>query len=231
LEPLILSNFTLTSSVGCGLKELEQSFADQRTGLSLCDPKFADLDTYIGHVEKVKNFSVVDRLKAFDCRNNQLAQLALEQDGFAQSVESAIARYGSGKIGLFLGTSTSGILETEKAYQHRDPATGDLPETFHYLETHNNFSVAAFVQKYFKLKGPALVISTACSSSAKVFAEASRFIQAGFAMPQSWAGWIRYARLPCTGFHLWSWYRPNPAALPTLKETGSRLARRVVSLF
>jgi 3-oxoacyl-[acyl-carrier-protein] synthase-1 len=180
LEPLILSNFTLTSSIGCGRSELEQSFADQRSGLSPCDSKFADLDTYIGCVDKVEKLAVIDRLKNFACRNNQLAQLALEQDGFAQSVEDAIARYGPGKIGLFLGTSTSGILETENAYLHRDPATGDLPETFHYLETHNNFSVAAFVQKYFKLEGPALVISTACSSSAKVFAEASRFIQAGF---------------------------------------------------
>ena len=180
MEPLILSKFTLTSALGCGLKELEQGFSNQRSGLEPCDLKFANLSTYIGRVDEVESSPVVERLKEFDCRNNRLAQLALQQDGFEQTVEDAKIRYGSERIGLFLGTSTSGILETEKAYTQRDPVTGDLPQTFRYMETHNNYSLASFVQKYFKLEGPALVISTACSSSAKVFAEAARFIQSGF---------------------------------------------------
>ena len=180
MEPLILSKFTLTSAIGCGLKELEQAFSDQRSGLDPCDFEFANLETYIGRVDGVEDSPVVDRLKEYDCRNNRLAQLALQQDDFEQTVEDAKIRYGPERIGLFLGTSTSGILDTEMAYLHRDPVTGDLPKTFRYLETHNNFSLAAFVQKYFKLEGPALVISTACSSSAKVFAEATRFIQSGF---------------------------------------------------
>jgi len=180
LEPLILSKFTLTSAAGCGIRELERSLTNQRSGLSPCVLDFVKLDTYIGRVEKIEDSPVVDRLKEFDCRNNRLAQLALQQDDFDQAVEDAKNRYGPGRIGLFLGTSTSGILETELAYRHRDPVTGDLPNTFRYKETQNNFSLAAFVQKYFKLEGPALVISTACSSSAKVFAEASRFIRSGF---------------------------------------------------
>lgn len=166
--------------MGYGLKDLEEALLNQRSGLRACDLDFVSIDTYIGRVKEIEANPVVDRLKKFDCRNNRLAQLALRQDGFEQSVEDAIIRYGSGRIGLFLGTSTSGILQTEMAYQNRDSATGDLPETFNYKETQNNFSVAAFIQKYFKLKGPALVISTACSSSAKVFAEASRFIESGF---------------------------------------------------
>jgi 3-oxoacyl-[acyl-carrier-protein] synthase-1 len=180
LESLILSKFTLTSALGCGLKELEQALLSQRPGLRPCDLEFANLDAYIGRVDKVEDSPVVDRLKKYDCRNNRLAQLALRQDDFEQTVEDAKIRYGPERIGLFLGTSTSGILETETAYFRRDPETGDLPNSFRYKETHNNFSVADFVQKYFKLEGPALVISTACSSSAKVFAEASRFIQSGF---------------------------------------------------
>ncbi len=179
MESLILSKFTLTSALGCGLKELEQALFNQRPGLKPCDLEFADINAYIGRVDEIEDSPVVDRLKKYDCRNNRLAQLALQQDDFEQTVEDAKIRYGPERIGLFLGTSTSGILETESAYSHRDPVTGELPESFRYKETHNNFSVADFVQKYLKLEGPAMVISTACSSSAKVFAEASRFIQSG----------------------------------------------------
>jgi 3-oxoacyl-[acyl-carrier-protein] synthase I len=180
LEPLILSKFTLTSAVGCGNQQLEKALVNQRTGLSSCDLEFVNLDTFIGRVDKIEDAPVVDRLKEFDCRNNRLVQLALQQDDFDRAVEDAKHRYGPDRIGLFLGTSTSGILETELAYRKRDSVTGELPTSFRYKETQNNFSLAAFVQKYFKLEGPALVIATACSSSAKVFAEAARFIESGF---------------------------------------------------
>lgn len=166
--------------MGCTLNDHKQALIRLRSGLEPCDLDFAQVDTYVGRVKEVEEFSVVDRLKEFDCRNNRLAQLALQHDSFMPAVEEAIIRYGPDRIGLFLGTSTSGILQTEIAYQQRDPVTGDLPDTFKYKETQNVFSVAAFVKRYFKLEGPAMVISTACSSSAKVFAEASRFIHSGF---------------------------------------------------
>ncbi|HVW67726.1 MAG TPA: beta-ketoacyl-ACP synthase, partial [Steroidobacteraceae bacterium] len=82
-------------------------------------------------------------------------------------------------VGVFLGTSTSGILETEIAYRHRDPATGALPADFQYRGTHNSFSVADFVRQLLHLDGPAAVVSSACSSSAKVFGSAYRMMAAG----------------------------------------------------
>ena len=118
-------------------------------------------------------------LQRYDCRNNRLAQLGLEQDGFADAARAAIARYGAERVGVFMGTSTSGILSSEVAYRHRDPATGKLPADHHYRETHNAYSVADFVRSYLHVEGPATVVSTACSSSAKVFATAQRLIQLG----------------------------------------------------
>jgi len=115
----------------------------------------------------------------FDCRNNRLALLGLQLDGFSTAVEAAIARHGKGRVGVLLGTSTSGILQTEQAYRRRDGENGALPEDFHYAGTHNTYSVAAFVRALFGLEGPAMVVSTACSSSAKVFASAARMIEAG----------------------------------------------------
>jgi len=94
-------------------------------------------------------------------------------------VRAAIAKYGAQRIGVFLGTSTSGILQTELAYRHRDPVTGALPADFIYRTTHNTFSVADFTRHYFGLTGPAAVVSSACSSSAKVFSSARRMVAAG----------------------------------------------------
>ena len=48
--------------------------------------------------------------------------------------------------------------------------TGALPADFHYAETQNTYSLADFVRRYLRLEGPAFVVSSACSASAKVFA-------------------------------------------------------------
>jgi 3-oxoacyl-(acyl-carrier-protein) synthase len=118
------------------------------------------------------------RLAAYDCRNNRLALLGLQQDGFAAQVQAAKARHGADRVGVFMGSSTSGILSSEVAYRQRDPPPAAC-RRLHYRETHNAYSVADFVRKYFALSGPAMVVSTACSSSAKVFGTAQRMLAAG----------------------------------------------------
>lgn len=149
------------------------------SGLVPCTFESANLNTFIGEVAGVDAVHMPNRLANFDCRNNRLAQLALEQDGFAEAVQSAIAKYGRDRVGVFVGTSTSGILQTELAYRRLDPTTGFLPDDFHYDTTHNTFSVADFTQQYFNLTGPAVAVSSACSSSAKVFCSAQRMMQVG----------------------------------------------------
>ena len=79
---------------------------------------------------------------------------------------------------MLVGTSTSGILQTELAYRQRD-ADGALPAWLHYPETHDTASLARFVQAALGLEGPAWVISTACSSGAKAYAAAARLIALG----------------------------------------------------
>lgn len=179
MKPVLLTHFTATSCLGRGLDATLDALRGQRGGLAPCDFPRADLDTWIGAVDGVDAEPMRADLAAFDCRNHRLAQIGLAQDGFAESVEAAKARYGTKRIGVFVGTSTSGILETEHAYQHRDPQTGALPGNFRYAQTHNIYSPAAFVRTYFGLGGPAMAISSACSSGAKVFASARRMLAAG----------------------------------------------------
>ena len=179
MSPLALRSFTATSAIGCGLEATLASLHAQRSGLAPCSFETVSLDTCVGEVAGVDEMALPPELAEFDCRNNRLAWLALAQDGFATAVAECAARYGKRRVGVFLGTSTSGILETELAYRRRDPHSGALPHGFSYRGAHNTFSLAAFTQCALQLAGPAAVISCACSSSAKVFASARRAIEAG----------------------------------------------------
>jgi 3-oxoacyl-[acyl-carrier-protein] synthase-1 len=179
LKPLLLSHFTATSCIGRGLEQTLDALRRGRCGLAPCAFETVDLDTFVGEVAGVDDVQLPPHLVAFDCRNNRLAQLAFSQDNFAAAVRAAAAKYGHQRIGVFIGTSTSGILETELAYRRRDPVSGALPDDFHYRTQHNTFSVADFTRHYFDLTGPAVVVSSACSSSAKVFSSARRMMAAG----------------------------------------------------
>jgi 3-oxoacyl-[acyl-carrier-protein] synthase-1 len=179
ITPLALTHFTATSCIGTGLAQTLTSLAQQRGGLAPCTFETGILDTHVGEVARVDEQKLPRELSEFDCRNNRLAYLGLQQDGFAAAVAAVAARVGPQRVGVFLGTSTAGILETEFAYRRRDPQTGALPASFHYHGTHNTFSVADFTRRFLGLSGPAAAISCACSSSAKVFGVAERMMAAG----------------------------------------------------
>ncbi|HEY4973431.1 MAG TPA: beta-ketoacyl synthase N-terminal-like domain-containing protein, partial [Steroidobacteraceae bacterium] len=170
MTPLQLTHFTATSCLGNGLAATQAALEQARCGLAPCDFETVDIATYIGAVAGLDDVALPSPLQRFDCRNNRLAQLGLLQDDFDTAVRSAIERFGPRRIGVFLGTSTSGILTTEIAYRHLDPVSGALPAQFDYAGTHNSFSVADFVARRYALSGPAVAVCTACSSSAKVFA-------------------------------------------------------------
>jgi 3-oxoacyl-[acyl-carrier-protein] synthase-1 len=178
--PLVLSHYTLASCLGRGLPATYEALLGRRSGLAPCDFEDAALPTWIGRVAGLEDEPLPGAWRRFDCRNNRLALAALRQDGFEQAAEAARERYGAGRVAVLIGTSTSGMLETEHAYRERD-REGALPAAFieRYRYSHNTYSAAAFVRGYLGLTGPAAVISTACSSSAKVFASAARLIAAG----------------------------------------------------
>ncbi|MFP5419318.1 MAG: beta-ketoacyl-[acyl-carrier-protein] synthase family protein [Gammaproteobacteria bacterium] len=178
MNPLPITALATASSLGLGLEATLSALQQGRSGLRPNDFGDAALPTWIGRVDGIGACTLPGALQAYDCRNNRLAHLALEQDGFREAVARARQRWGSARIGVFLGTTTSGILATEQAYQSRD-ASGALPASFDYAHTHSLYSVTSYVRASLQLGGPAYSISTACSSSAKVFAAASRMIAAG----------------------------------------------------
>lgn len=179
MTPLRLTRFTAVSAVGRGLAETLDALEQQRCGLTPCAFETVNIETHIGEVPQVDATVLPEALRRFNCRNNRLAQLGLMQDGFTDAVARSADHWGPRRVGVFLGTSTGGILETELAYRARASATGELPQDFNYAATHNSFSVADFARQALQLEGPAAVVCTACSSSAKVFASAQRMISAG----------------------------------------------------
>jgi 3-oxoacyl-[acyl-carrier-protein] synthase I len=178
MKPLAVSHYTLVSALGHGREATLAALQADRTGLTARTFETATLDTWLGVVDEADTLALTGELASFDCRNNRLAELALRADGFGDAVRAAATRWGAHRVGVFLGTSTAGILQTEVAYRERN-AAGALPAWLHYGHTHNTYSVSAYVRAALGLQGPAYVVSTACSSSAKVFAGAARMIDAG----------------------------------------------------
>lgn len=178
MRPLALAAYTMTSCVGRGLEPARAALRDTASGLAPCRFETVALDTYVGEIAGLGDQRVPAALDRFDCRNNRAAEVGLGQDGFIEAVAEAARRHGHARIGVFMGTSTAGILQTELAYRRRGPA-GELPPDFEYRTTHNTFSIAEYVRARLGLEGPCAAISTACSSSAKAFASAARLIEAG----------------------------------------------------
>jgi 3-oxoacyl-[acyl-carrier-protein] synthase I len=177
--PLVITQVAIVSSVGAGLNALLAALRGGTSGLRPCTFETVALPTYVGEVSGVDEVRFDPEAAGYDCRNNRLAQVALQQDGFADAVASAREKYGPARIGVFLGTSTSGIHESERAYRDRDPETGALRRGFDFARTHDTFSVADFVSSFLRLEGPALVVSAACSTTANTFGCAARMITAG----------------------------------------------------
>jgi 3-oxoacyl-[acyl-carrier-protein] synthase-1 len=201
MKPLLVKAFTATSCIGRGLEQTLDSLIGQRSGLKACEFETVRLDTHIGEVSGVDNQRVAADLKRFDCRNNRLAELALAQDGFLEAVEETAGRCGRKRVGVFIGTSTSGILETELAYRELDPLSGALPASLDYAATHNSFSVADYLRRRLNLQGPAMTVSCACASSAKVFGSARRMIEAGLIDAAVVGGVDSFCLTTLYGFH------------------------------
>ncbi|URL60452.1 beta-ketoacyl-[acyl-carrier-protein] synthase family protein [Luteibacter flocculans] len=177
MPPLAIRAYTATSALGRGLQAHADALAASRGGLAPNDFSFAPLACWIGRVAGVEDAPLPPELTEWDCRNNRLAWMALQQDGFADAVRATRERYGAHRVAVLLGTSTASIGATEEGYRRLD--NGNMPADLHRPVLHTPHSLAGFVAAAFELEGPCLTVATACSSSAKVFANAERMIRLG----------------------------------------------------
>jgi 3-oxoacyl-[acyl-carrier-protein] synthase I len=178
--PLNIAAFTASCAAGSGKRAILGALRDRRSGLTRNDFTESPLDTFIGRVAGVESQPLPAHLAHWECRNNRLAWLGLQQDGFYEAALQARKKYGPGRVAVVLGTSTSSIGATEEGYRRLTP-DGQYPEELRRPAVHTVHSLGSFVQEALGLSGVSVTVATACSSSAKVFPQAERLIRLGLA--------------------------------------------------
>ncbi len=129
-------------------------------------------------------------------RNNQLLlAAALEIEA---PIRAALQRYAPGRIGVVIGTSTSGIHEASQGIAQY-LSSGALPDDYAYAQQ-EMAAPATFLADWLGLSGPAYCLSTACTSSARALLSAHRLLQQGVCDAVLCGGVDSLCRLTLNGF-------------------------------
>jgi len=195
---LYLNALGLVNALGRGKKEVLHRFLNgDISGIqSLPDVLVSGDPIPFGKVAAPLD-DVPEQLRDIESRNLALSLSALNE--IKGDIEAAIKTYGSDRVAVVAASSTAGIEEGEKALKHAQE-NGDFPEGYCF-ERQEMGSVGLSIATYFALSGPALTLSTACSSSAKAFASAARLINAGIVDAAIVGGADSFCRMTLNGFN------------------------------
>lgn len=175
MSRVYLNHLGIISALGNGVDDTRRSLLELAlSGVAVTDAYSPGRALPLGRVDPslvlppMDNWPLADR-----SRNNQLALVALRQ--IRPAVDAAIERHGAARVGVVIGTSTSGIGEAEVAMSEYVSSSA-LPARFHYGQQ-ELVSSAAVLATELGVCGPVYVHSSACSSSAKALASAARLIR------------------------------------------------------
>jgi len=179
LAPTAVLAQSLVCAAGVGVAALAHCLRDNRSALRPNTFTSEPLPTWVGEVPHLMGLGTLSAALAhWDCRATRLAWLGLQADDFMGAARNACQRWGAARVGLVLGTSASTIGISEQAYRALDDQ-GRFPLAVRSTQLNTIHAVTAFVQEALGLLGPAVTVSTACSSSAKAFAQGARWLQLG----------------------------------------------------
>lgn len=197
-QPIYIHGCGFHSALGSTPEQIHQCLALNRSEQMIVEPSLLNTQTatVVGKVTQPLPDMPL-QLTDYDTRNNRLALSALKQ--IAAQVEQAKLRFGCHRIAVVIGSSTSGIADGEIAYREKIQS-GAFPHSFHYRKQELG-NVSDFVADYFALTGPSYAISTACSSSGRVFISAKRLLQTGMADAVIVGGVDTLCRLTLNGFN------------------------------
>jgi len=194
--PLRLTALGMINAMGSNFLQIHHSL--QVGDASYLTPYHRDRSLLSPLVGKVQEELPVipQKLTRFDSRNNALLLMAYKQ--IEEEVNRVIEDFGKGRIGIVLGSSTSGIASTEQALLYTKQQN-TFPVDFDYAQ-HEMGSPSAFLAAYTGIDGPAYTISTACSSSAKTFASGRNLLEAGICDAVIIGGVDSLCQLTISGF-------------------------------
>jgi 3-oxoacyl-[acyl-carrier-protein] synthase-1 len=186
----------IVNALGRGADEVaSRMFAADTSGMVLEDGWLPQGQVRVGRVGGALP-DIPTRLRHHASRNNRLLLAALAQ--IEPTIDRALTRFGRDRVGVVLGTSTSGIAEGEAAIAHHR-ATGELPAEYSYCQQEIG-APAVFLARHLDLGGPAYTVSTACTSSAKAFASARNLLRYGLCDAVIVGGVDSLCRLTLNGF-------------------------------
>ncbi len=151
--------------------------------------------TFVGEISRSLP-ELTGEFASFDCRNNRLLLAVLDQ--IRASVGLAVSKYGPDRIGVVMGTSTSGISAGEEALAHF-AAQGAFPAGYHYVQQEIG-GLSELLATFLGLQGPSYTLSTACSSSARCFLSAKYLLEADICDAVIVGGVDTLCRLTLNGF-------------------------------
>jgi 3-oxoacyl-[acyl-carrier-protein] synthase-1 len=178
LQDIVVVDYEASCAAGVGLDAIRDAIQHRRSGLSQNQFDQCALTTWVGHIAALDNYFWAPEQQVWQSRNNALIDLALQQGSLLASLETLRQRFGSSRIGIVMGSSTSSIDRTEVAYRELNEHD-QLPREYLQEAVFNPHAPGLYVAHRLDLDGPNITINTACSSSAKVFATAARWLQSG----------------------------------------------------
>ncbi len=208
--PLAITAYTATSALGRGREMHARAMQERSSGLRPNDFTAVPLQSAVGRVDGLESLTLPDGLARHDCRNNRLAWHGIGADGFLDAAHAAITRHGAHRVALIVGTSTASIGATEEAY--RDLEDGRFPPALRNPLLHTPHSLGLFLEALLGTRGPCLTVATACSSSAKVFAQGERLIRLGLVDAAILAGVDTLCDSVLFGFNSLALVAPGPCA-------------------
>ncbi|MGV8931690.1 MAG: beta-ketoacyl-[acyl-carrier-protein] synthase family protein [Luteimonas sp.] len=184
MPALAIRAYTATTALGGGRAAQARALHERRGGLRRNDfgsgaAQVQRLDTWIGRVDGLEDMPLPLAFATWECRNNRLAWLTLKHDAMLDEIAALRARHGAERVAIVLGTSTASIGDTEQAYARLENDGKNFPADLDRPMVHTVHSLGGFIQHATGLRGPCVTVATACSSSAKVFAQAARLIRSG----------------------------------------------------
>ncbi len=211
ITPLPITACSVSSAAGIGTQKLYAALLSGQHCLQTPRLIATNFPAFTGEIADALLPELDPELAQYSTRNTRIALATLNhpQDALRASIKRAVERYGADRVGVVIGSSTSGIYETENCYinieEHQQAS-----KHYNFSRQHIWAATANFLRLELGLMGPCYAISTACSSSGKTLASAQRLITAGVCDAVLTGGVDSLCRMTLYGFKSLDIMSENP---------------------